>query len=649
MKTFKNKSWISFAAGFGSVAVGALLWNHTPRPQKFSRTPASLKRLDERNFPEKQEQTLLLWLKLDYRRVKSQKEFHIQSHVVASPVLKLPRNGAQAYSTGRFTSVPITDENGKFVENVEIENPNLMVEPSLMSPGQVPTEVRFEDGAQHSYFLRLPISENLSTFREVLQLGSEKSAGAQQLLDKKIKKLESIYIVPAINAVIDTESKSEASPQEAAVIRANVLKVIASHFENSSTLARLQQEAARAKAKIASAKNTASNNRAVASTVDLPQATVRSLSIADGNGNPITARTTNRIKLVFLGDGFQASEMESFFQAAQDKLDYLMKASSPGNVNPLAPYKGLFNAVGIFVPSNESGACHPEKGTPCPDTFYKVSYNISGVGRLMGMTSAGSPAYGAVMRTYSPDYDLSVIISNDSTYGGGGGIPAYVSLDRDASDVVAHELFGHSFAHLGDEYAAPYPGYPDTEEPNTTKNGDPGSVKWAQWEQIDTQALTGNSNLVVHAPVEGAHYHATGWYRPASNCKMATYGVPFCPVCSEAIVRSVYSKTKPIDAVTPAAGDVDTSGGSWNLSVLTAPVDSELQVQWSINGQTLDLNGASTFTPDSLNAALSQYPDIATKGAPYRIEVQVVDNTSFVSAKGRQDKLLQDSVSWNLK
>jgi hypothetical protein len=656
MKIVRNKSWISFAGGFACVLLGALFWHLPPPAQKFSRSPASVKRLDERGFPETQEQTLMLWVRMDYRRVKEQREFHVDSHVVVSPALKLPRNGAQAITTGRFTSVPIYDENGKLVENIEFENPNLPPEPFLLNKGQSATDVRFEDGNRHSYFLRLPIADNLPLFRRVLQLGAETSARSEALLDADIRKLESIYILPAIKAVLATESKTEASSKEAKTVRVNVMNALAAHFESPATLARLQSEANKANARIAAGKNSASNsstglqgNRAVAAAADTPQATVRTLSIADENGNPVTTRKTNRIKLVFLGDGFQASEMEKFFQAAQDKLDYLMKASAPGRVNPFFPYKAMFNAVAVFVPSNESGACHPENNTPCPDTIFKTSFNTFGIVRLLAMSGTGSTAYGAVMRAFAPDYDLSVIISNDSTYGGGGGIPAYVSLDQDASDVIAHEMFGHSFAHLGDEYAAPYPGYPDAEEPNTTTNGDPTTVKWAQWEQIDTQALNGNSSLVVHAPVEGAHYHATGWYRPATNCKMAAYGAPFCPVCSETIIRAIYSKAKPIDAVTPAAGDVDTSGGNWSLNVLTAPVDSELQVQWSINGQALDLNGASTFTPDSLNAALSQYPDIATKGAPYRIDVQVVDNTAFVSAKGRQDKLLQDSVSWNLK
>jgi hypothetical protein len=665
MKGFKDKSWISFGAGFVVVLLGGWLMNFTPSlvrapaslgSAKTARAPASVKRLDERNFPEIQDQTLLLWLRLDYQRVNGKKEFNIESHVVASPVLKLPRNGAQAYSTGRFTSVPIMDENGKFVENVEFENPNFTVEPDLLGPGQaVPAkDVRFEDGQLHSYFLRLPISEHLGMFRDVLKLGSESSARAEGLLSQKIKKLESIYILPAINAVIETESKSEASQQETATVRTNVLSAIALHFESFKTLSRLRQEANTAKEKIASSsKNTASNttknkNRSVAN-VDIPPATVRALSINDDNGNALSSRTTNRIKLVFLGDGFQQSEMETFFQAAQTKLDNIMQASAPGRVNPLAGYKGMFNAVAIFVPSNESGACHPEKGTPCPDTIFKTTFDVSGVQRLVGMTSGGSAPYSAVMQTYAPDYDLSVIIANDPTYGGGGGLPAYTSLDPNASDIVTHELFGHTFAHLGDEYADPYPGYPDTEEPNTTTNGDPATVKWAEWEQIDTKALTGNSSLVVGAPVEGAHYHATGWYRPAHNCKMAAYGIPFCPICMEAVIRALYSKAKPIDGVSPAAGDVDTSAGGWSLNVLTAPITSEISIQWTINGQPLDLSGAATFTSDSLSAALAQYPDIASKGAPYRVQAVISDNTPLVSTKGRQDGLLQDSVVWNLK
>ena len=56
---------------------------------------------------------------------------------------------------------------------------------------------------------------------------------------------------------------------------------------------------------------------------------------------------------------------------------------------------------------------------------------------------------------------------NDTEYGGAGGQYAIVSLDPNANEVIAHELMGHSFAKLGDEYTDPYPSFPDIEEPNT--------------------------------------------------------------------------------------------------------------------------------------------------------------------------------------
>jgi hypothetical protein len=239
------------------------------------------------------------------------------------------------------------------------------------------------------------------------------------------------------------------------------------------------------------------------------------------------------------------------------------------------------------------------------------------------------------------------MISNDSIYGGAGGIPAITSLDPSASDIIAHELFGHSFAHLGDEYTSAYPGYPDIEEPNTIKspNGPPASPKWAQWIGNNPAEFDKTPNLQVQAPIQGAHYHDTGWYRPATNCKMSTYGVPFCPVCSEAVIRSIYSKIKPIDSVTPAAGVVDTSQAGWSLSVLTSPANETLKIEWSVNGKTIDL-AAPTFNQDSLSAAISQDSTIV---APYQVQVKVSDTTDLVTDKGRADGLLQDTVTWNLK
>src|SRR5690606_922508 len=96
----------------------------------------------------------------------------------------------------------------------------------------------------------------------------------------------------------------------------------------------------------------------------------------------------------------------------------------------------------------------------------------------------------------------------------------------------------HSFADLGDEYSSAYPGYPDIEEPNTTRETRREFIKWNHWIEeatpVPTPAISAYSGVI--GLFEGAHYHASDWYRPKRECKMRSLGQEFCAVCGEAIV-----------------------------------------------------------------------------------------------------------------
>ena len=54
-------------------------------------------------------------------------------------------------------------------------------------------------------------------------------------------------------------------------------------------------------------------------------------------------------------------------------------------------------------------------------------------------------------KVFNPYSDQSLIISNATKYGGGGGGIAVMSLAEQARDIFVHE-FAHSAARLGDEY-----------------------------------------------------------------------------------------------------------------------------------------------------------------------------------------------------
>ena len=58
-----------------------------------------------------------------------------------------------------------------------------------------------------------------------------------------------------------------------------------------------------------------------------------------------------------------------------------------------------------------------------------------------------------------PDWDHILVMVNDETYGGAGGVVSVVSTHSLAADIARHE-FGHAFTDLADEYDTPFPAFP---------------------------------------------------------------------------------------------------------------------------------------------------------------------------------------------
>jgi IgA peptidase M64 len=187
-------------------------------------------------------------------------------------------------------------------------------------------------------------------------------------------------------------------------------------------------------------------------------------------------------------------------------------------------------------------------------------------------------------------YELMEILTNTSTYGGGGIFNLYATVAADsawAPYIFVHE-FGHHMAGLADEYYTSDVAYlPATDrvepwEPNVSALLD-GALKWKDlvkpgtalptpWpkevyesdtkqrqerrrairaenrpesamdalfrEEMlrDTALLNAPPHGGVVGAFEGANYEAKGFYRPQSDCIMFTRDeVPFCAVCRRAI------------------------------------------------------------------------------------------------------------------
>ena len=351
--------------------------------------------------------------------------------------------------------------------------------------------------------------------------------------------------------------------------------------------------------------------------------------------------TAKRINIVFLAEGYTAAQAGQFADDAMRVLDSML------NTRPLQEYPGYFNAFTIFVTSAESGSDHPSQNI-FRDTYFSSSYESYNISQLVtippnnfdGVYANGRGKVDALLQELLPDYDISVLIVNDGTYGGSGGKPLVTSVHSSSTEIAVHEL-GHSFAGLGDEYSTPYPGYPDVEEPNTTKETNRSLIKWRSWILNSTPVPTPDTTPFqrVVGLFEGAHYYSTNWYRPKTFCKMRVLGVPYCEVCSEALIKSIYQLVRPIESVSPAVEPVISllDQQAAHLEVVPmVPAGHELLIRWFTNGVPVAgaITAAFTIAGSALPTGTNQ------------VKVEVVDATTAV--RNDPTALLKESTTWTI-
>jgi len=159
-----------------------------------------------------------------------------------------------------------------------------------------------------------------------------------------------------------------------------------------------------------------------------------------------------------------------------------------------------------------------------------------------------------------------IIVLINSPRRGGATAPtmeiAYASRSsRDFPDIVVHEA-GHSIADLMDEYDNVFPdiNWPadwvlPVDPPWVNVDTNPRPPKWQAW-------LTPGVDLPTPFPApdgtvgafEGAAYSKSAVYRPTATCFMRdsrpSYP-PFCVVCAEAWIASIYRRSRLADRFMP--------------------------------------------------------------------------------------------------
>ncbi|HEY6941616.1 M64 family metallopeptidase [Dokdonella sp.] len=382
-----------------------------------------------------------------------------------------------------------------------------------------------------------------------------------------------------------------------------------------------------------------------------------------GGGNP-----ANRVDILVVGDGYTSAQ-HSLFDA-----DATILHDAFFGLAPYKEYESFVNWTTAFFASGQSGADHPPYQAGCTqatccsdpdaigdphagqsvDTAFDATFCAFQIQRLLvvddGAVLAAAAAY--------PDWDKIVVVVNDDTYGGSGGGISVTSTHAQAPQIVLHE-YGHSFTGLADEYSSPYPGFPPCSdisggapcEANVTNQSAAAQVKWNSWftpgNPIPTPPGTPGVGLF-----EGARYLSTGMYRPVdTQCLMQFLGVPFCPVCRQEYVRTLYrggwgDPSTGIDLIEPGSESPATTvpvqyapGTHQPFAVsLLQPTIGALDVQWYLDGDPIGGATSSTYVFSQAGASPSSHT----------LEVRVKDLTGFVSA-AMAGGLLDHQRSWTIQ
>ena len=379
------------------------------------------------------------------------------------------------------------------------------------------------------------------------------------------------------------------------------------------------------------------------------------------SGNP-----ANRVDILVMGDGYQSTEQNKF------NTDAMILHDSFFGLTPYREYQSFINWATGFSASAQSGADHPPYlagctstaccadsdaiGDPLAGQMVNTAFNgrfcTSQIQRLVTVSSSFVLAAAAAY----PGWDKIFVLVNDATYGGSGGNISVTSTHAQAKQIILHE-YGHSFSHLADEYSSPYPGFPACSdlagnapcEANVTNQTGPAQVKWSSWFTPGNPIPTPSGHAGVGL-FQGARYLSSGMYRPVdTQCLMQYLNQPFCPVCRQEYVRTLYrggfgAPAAGIDLIEPgtespptAAPVVIAAGGSGTFqATLLQPSSGALEVEWYLDGNPI--SGATS----------PSYPFNATTAGPHTLELRVKDLTSLV-APSMAGSLLVHSRSWTIQ
>jgi hypothetical protein len=335
----------------------------------------------------------------------------------------------------------------------------------------------------------------------------------------------------------------------------------------------------------------------------------------------------NRINLVFVGDGYQASEMNTYL------ADVNRAVSAIFQQQPFLQYRQYFNVFAIRVPSAQSGTKHPRTATDCstvpnfgvanPTTYFNTTFDSGNIHRLI--VTNGQSALAAVLSASFPQYTKAIVMVNSPEYGGSGGAAITMTANTSAPEVMIHEM-GHTFGTLADEYWAG-PQYA-AEKPNMTQPAVVTPLRWQSWV---------GTNGVGTYPFNGTNENPS-WSRPHQNCKMRYLNAPFCNVCVETLIERTHAGARGLQGYTPTNVNISnpTQAVAFSLDLLQ-PNPNTLRVLWKRDGVVFNKNVASVQVSPAL-----------LTGGSHIIRAEVVDTTAL-SHSASHTVLHRYIVEWNVQ
>ena len=386
---------------------------------------------------------------------------------------------------------------------------------------------------------------------------------------------------------------------------------------------------------------------------------------APGQYSPVnsTGPSSNRVDIVFMGDGYTSGQIPAYWNDVQTLFAYLfgpppppiapIPGQPPPPINfdpyerdPYVQYRNFFNTWRVDVVSAQSGADDPSTNT-WVNTALNASYAFGGgPQRLLYIDSAlGYATLTQALQTAPFAAEVRPVVVNDVQYGGGGGygdFAVYAARDPFNTRIALHEL-GHAFNWLGDEYQStlPYVG-PEPWEVNVTT--DQTGAKWAPWLGYPDVPAVGTIGVYQG----GYGSYQTGIWRPSLDSKMrnlgywssspgypnAVYGVPFNAICREKIILDIYGLVDPLDAWTPNSAPLTDPS---SLSV--TPIDPNvIQVAWYIDGTLVSSTSGPSFQIQNLVGNLG--------AGRYTVAARAYDPTPWV-VRNRSE--LEQTVTWDVR